>query len=73
MSFTYLYKGIPVVSLNHNKTFTESCGVGGVKSQDRFTLFPIAAQTSRAGTKLYINAIKCTYLNLCQNLLTINK
>lgn len=41
---------MPVVSLNHSKTFTESCGVGGVKSHVRFTLFPTEAQTNRAGT-----------------------
>lgn len=49
---SYLYKGMPVLSLNHNNTFTESCGVGGVKSQVKFTLFPTEAQTNLAGTAL---------------------
>lgn len=41
---------MPVVSLNQSSSFTESCGVGGVKSHGRSTVFPGAAQTRRAGT-----------------------
>ena len=47
----YLYKGIPVVSLNHKTNFTASCTFGGVKSHGSSTSFSIAAQTTRAGTK----------------------
>lgn len=38
------------MSLNHSKSLTESCGAGGVRSQGKSTLFPIAAHTRRAGT-----------------------
>jgi len=41
---------MPVVSLNHSSSFTESCDVGGVKSQGSSTVLPKAAQTNRAGT-----------------------
>lgn len=36
--------------MNQSSSFTESCGVGGVKSHGRSTVFPGAAQTRRAGT-----------------------
>lgn len=49
--FAYLYRGMPVVSLNQRSSFTESCGVGGVKSQGSSTVLPKAAQTKRAGTE----------------------
>jgi len=41
---------MPVVSLNQSSSFTESCEVGGVKSQGSSTVLPKAAQTNRAGT-----------------------
>lgn len=44
-----LYKGIPVVSLNHNTNLTESCAAG-VKSQGKSTSLLGAAQITLAGT-----------------------
>jgi hypothetical protein len=44
-----LYKGIPVLSLNHNTNLTESCNAG-VRSQGNSTSLLGAAQITRAGT-----------------------